>query len=231
MIVCDAASPLPEGTSHIVSMAFLAFEFRDLDLTQKSILFLTPSPRGVSAIRVTATMATVAPLAPTPPTRGSVRNGGIRAYPVIIRGLVMAGECPSQGRARGKTQSRTAPGQSMSNWGSPGCVVLSGRLRNDPGLKRLSSGGEGRVHLQGRKPLLKLPMSPPQTFLLYPLTSRQDLSHFSGANTLYSPHSKVSHPSGDISYHLTGGDGLVEQKTSPRIRLFPIKGQHMTSHT
>ena len=190
-----------------------------------------PSPRGVSAIRVTATMATVAPPAPTPPTRGSIYNGGIRAYSVIIRGLVMAGKCPSQGRARGKTQSRTTPSQSMSNRGSPGCIILSGRLRSNPELKWLSSSGEGRVHLQGGKPLLELPMSPPRTFLLYPLTSRQDLSHFSGANALDSPRSKVSHLSGDISYHLTGGDGLVKQKTGPRIRLFPIKGQHMTSHT
>ena len=212
-------------------MAFLASEFRNLDLTRKSILFLTPSPRGVSAIRVTATTASVDPQAPTPPRRGSIRNGGIRAYSLIIRGLVMAGKCPSQGRARGKTQSRTTPGQSMSNRGSPGCIILSGRLWSDPGLKRLSSGGEGRVHLQGRKPLLELPTSPPQTFLFYPLTSRQDLSRFSGANALDSPCSKVSHPSGDISYHLTGGDGLVEQKTGPGIHLFPIKGQHMTSHT
>ena len=166
-------------------MAFLASKFRNLDLTRKSILFLTPSPRGASAIRVAAaTTATAAPPAPTPPTRGSIRNGGIRAYAVIIRGLVMAGKCPSQGRARGKTRSRTTPGQSMTNWGSPGCIVLSGQLWSDPGLKRLSSGREGRVHLQGGKPLLELQTSLPQTFLLYPLTSRQDLSRFSGANAL-----------------------------------------------
>ena len=126
MIVRDAASPLLKDTSHIVSMAFLASEFRDLDLTQKSILFLTPSPRGASTIRVAATMATVAPSAPMPPTKGSICNGGIHAYPVIIRGLVMAGKCPSQGRARGKTRSRTAPSQSVSNRGSPGHIVLSG---------------------------------------------------------------------------------------------------------
>ena len=69
-----------------MSMAFLASEFRNLDLTQKSILFLTPSPRGVSAIGVTATMATVAPSAPMPPTRDSICNGGIGGYPVVIRG-------------------------------------------------------------------------------------------------------------------------------------------------
>ena len=84
MIVHDAASPLPEGTGHIMSMAFLASEFRNLDLTQKSILFLMPFPRGASAIRVAATMATAAPLAPTPPTRGSICNGGIHGYPIVI---------------------------------------------------------------------------------------------------------------------------------------------------
>ena len=112
MIVLDAASPLPEGTGHIMSMAFLASEFRNLDLAQKSILFLMPSPRGVSAIGVTATTATAAP---TPPTRGSICNGGIRGYPVIIRGLVMTRKCPSQGRGRGKTWSGTAPGQTTLN--------------------------------------------------------------------------------------------------------------------
>ena len=72
MIVRDAACPLPEGTSHIMSMAFLAFKFGNLDLTPKSILFLTPSPRGASAIRVTATLAAVAPLTPAPPMGGGL---------------------------------------------------------------------------------------------------------------------------------------------------------------
>ena len=230
MMVCDAASPLPEGTGHIMSMAFLASEFRNLDLAQKSILFLTPSPRGMSAIRVTATTATVAPMAPMPPTRGSICNGGIRGYPVIIRGLVMTRKSPYQGRGRGKTWSGTAPGQTTSNRGAPRCIIFSGRLRSDPGLKQLSSGGEGRVHLQGGKPLLKLPMSSPQTFLFYPLTSHQDLTHLGGAYTFYSPRSKVSHPGGDVGYRLAGGYGLVEQKAGPRVHLFPIKGQHVTSH-
>ena len=231
MIVHDAGSPLVEGTSHIMSMAFLASEFRNLDLTRKSILFLTPSPRGASAIEVAATTATAAPSAPMPPMRGSISNGGIRGYPVIIRGLVMTRKCPSQGRVRSETRGRTAHGQSTSNQGAPRCIALSGRLQSDPGLEWLGRGGEGRAYLQGEKPLLELPTSLPQTFLLYPLTPHQDLSHFRGANALHSPHSKVSHPSGDISYRLTGSDGLVEQKTSPRVRLFPIKGQHMTSHT
>ena len=50
-----------------MSMALLASEFGYLDLTQKSILFLMPSPRGVSAIGVTATLAAAAPSTPTPP--------------------------------------------------------------------------------------------------------------------------------------------------------------------
>ena len=218
MIVRDVACPLPEGTSHIVSMAFLASEFGNLDLTQKSILFLMPSPRRVSTIRVTAAMATVAPMAPTaptPPTRGSICDAGISGYPVIIGGLVMTRKCPSQGRVRGKTLSGTAPSQSMSNRGAPRCIVLSGQLQSDPGLEWLGRGGEGRAYLQGRKPLLELPTSSPQTFLLNPLTSHQDLTHLRDAYVFHSPHSIVSHPSGDISYHLTGSYGLVEQEAGP----------------
>ena len=126
MIICDAACPLVEGTSHIMSMAFLASKFRNLDLTRKSILFLMPSPRGASAIRVTATTATAAPSAPMPPMGGSICNGDIRGYPVVIGGLVMTRKCPSQGRVRSKTRSRTAPGQPMSNRGAPRCVVFLG---------------------------------------------------------------------------------------------------------
>ena len=143
----------------------------------------------------------------------------------------MTRKYPSQGRVRGKTQSRTAPRQSILNRGAPRCIILSRQLWSDPRLKWLSSGREGRVHLQGGKPLLKLPTSSPQTFLFYSLTSHQDLTRLGGAYAFYSPCSKVSHPGGDISYHLTGGYGLVKQKTGPRVCLFPIKGQHVTSHT
>ena len=73
-------------------------------------------------------------------------------------------------------------------------------------------------------------MSSPQTFLLYPLTSRQDLTRLGDAYAFHSPRSKVSHPGGDISYHLTGGYGLVDQQTGPRVSLFPIKGQHVACH-
>ena len=67
-IVRDAASPLLEGAGHVMSMALLASKFRNLDLTRKSILFLTPSPRGVSTIRITAAPAAAAPSTLTPPT-------------------------------------------------------------------------------------------------------------------------------------------------------------------
>ena len=143
----------------------------------------------------------------------------------------MTRKCPSQGRVRSKTRSRTAPGQPTSNRGAPRCIVFSGLLQSDPVLEWLGHGGEGRAYLQGGKPLLELPTSTPQTFLLYPLTPRQELTHFRGANALHSPRSKVSHPSGDISYHLTGGYGLVEQEAGPGVCLFPIEGQHVTSHT
>ena len=72
MIVHDAVSPLPEGTGHIMSMALLTSKFGYLDLTQKPILFLTPSPRGVSAIGVTATPAAAAPATPMPPVGGFI---------------------------------------------------------------------------------------------------------------------------------------------------------------
>ena len=72
MIICDAASPLPEGTGHIMSKALLASEFGYLDLTRKSILFLSPPPRGVSAIGVTAAPAGAAPSTPVPPVGGLI---------------------------------------------------------------------------------------------------------------------------------------------------------------
>ena len=72
MIIHDAASPLLEGTSHIMNMALLASKFGYLDLTQKPILFLTPSPREASAIRVTAAPAAVAPSTPMPLVGGGL---------------------------------------------------------------------------------------------------------------------------------------------------------------
>ena len=143
----------------------------------------------------------------------------------------MTRKCPFQGRVRGKTRSGTAPSQSMSNRGAPRHIVLLGRLWSDPVLEWLGRGREGRAYLQGGKPLLELLTSLPQTFLLNPLTSRQDLTRLGDAYAFHSPHSIVSHLGGDISYRLTGSYGLVEQEAGPGVCLFPIKGQHVTRHT
>ena len=142
----------------------------------------------------------------------------------------MTGECPPHGGVRGKTWSRTTPCQFVSNRVAPRCIILSGGLRSDPRLEWSSSSREGRVQLHGRKPLLELHMSPPQIFLLYALTSRQDLAGLRDAYAFHSPPSKVSHPGGDVSDCLTGGYGLANQKICPRVSLFPIKGQHVAHH-
>ena len=87
--------PLPKDVSHIMRMTLLAFEFRDLDLTRKSILFLLPPSGDVSFIEVTTTPVTSTSSAPTPPVKGLVRDGGISGHPVIIRRVVVAEGCPS----------------------------------------------------------------------------------------------------------------------------------------
>ena len=143
----------------------------------------------------------------------------------------MTGECPSHGGVRGKTRSRTTPCQSMSNRVAPRHIILSVLLQSNLRLEWLSGSGESRIYLHGGKPLLELPTSSPQTFLLYPLTSHQDLTHLGDAYASHSSPSKVSHPGGDVSYRLTGSYGLVDQKTGPRVSLFPIKGQHVAHHT
>ena len=160
-----------------------------------------PSPRGVSAIGVTATMATAAPLASRPLTGGSICNGGISGYPVVIRGLVMTRKCPSQGRARGK------PGAGLLPANPCPAGELLGMLSSQDGCRAtwvgwLSHGGERRAYSQARKPLLELITSMPQIFLLYPLTPSKDLPCFRGANTLHSPCSEVSHPSGILAITL-----------------------------
>ena len=109
-----------------MSMALLASEFGYLDLTRKSILFLTSSPRGASAIRVAVAPAAAAPSTPMPLVGWLARDGGIGGYPVIIRGLVVTGECPSHGGVRGKTRSRTTPCQSASNREAPRHIILLG---------------------------------------------------------------------------------------------------------
>ena len=86
-----------------------------------------PPPGGVSTIGVTAALTAVAPSTPTPPAGEPIWNGGISGYPfILIGGLVVTGKCPSPGRVRGKTWSRTAPHQSTSNRVASRCIILSG---------------------------------------------------------------------------------------------------------
>ena len=153
-----------------------------------------------------------------------------RGYPVIVRGLVMTGECSPHRGVWGETWSRTTPCQSVLNRVAPRCIILSGGLQSNPRLEWSSSRREGRVQLHGGKLLLELPTSSPQILLLDPLTSCQDLTGLRDAYAFHSPPSKVSHPGGDVSYRLTGGYGLADQKTCPRVSLFPIKGQHVSRH-
>ena len=69
--------------------------------------------------------------------------------------------------------------------------------------------------------MLEFPTSSPQIFLLYPLTSRQDLAGLRDAYASHSQPSKVSHPGGDVCDCFAGSDGLADQKTYSRIGLFP----------
>ena len=230
MIVGDTAGPLPKGAGHIMSMALFASKFGDLDFTWKSILFLPSSPRGVGPIRVTTTPATLASSAPTPPSGGSIWGGRIRGYPVIIRGLAMTWEWPSHRWISSKTQSRTTPCQSMLNRVGSGCIILSGWLRSGLRLEWSSSSREGWVQLHRGKPVLEFPESSPQIFLLYSLTSHQDLTSLGDDYAPHSSPSKVSHPGGNVHDCFTSCDGLAKKKTCSRVCLLSIKGQHVASH-
>ena len=101
--------PLPKGISHIMRMTLLTTEFRDLDLTRKSILFLLPPSGGVSFIGVTTAPVTLTSSAPMPPVRGPVRDGGIGGHPIIIGGLVVVRGGLSNGQTSSTTPSRTTP--------------------------------------------------------------------------------------------------------------------------
>ena len=92
-VVSDTAGPLPKGVGHIMRMTLLAPKFGDLDLTRKSILFLSPPSRGASLVRVTTTLVTSTSSAPVPPVKGLIRDGGISGYPVIIRRVAMDEGC------------------------------------------------------------------------------------------------------------------------------------------
>ena len=83
--------PLPEGVGHIMRMTLLTSEFRDLDLTRKPILFLSPPSGGVSFIGVTTTPVTSTSSAPMPPVKGLFRDGGISGHPILIGGVVVIG--------------------------------------------------------------------------------------------------------------------------------------------
>ena len=129
-----------------------------------------------------------------------------------------------------KTESRTTPCQSMSNRVGSGCLILLGRLRSGLGLEWSSSSREGRIKLHRGKPVLEFPASSPQIFLLYSLTSGQDLASLRDAYAPHSPPSKVSHPGGNVHDCFTSCDGLAEQKACSGVCLLSIKGQHVASH-
>ena len=111
-----------------------------------------------------------------------------------------------------------------------GHIILSGWQQSGLGLKWSSSSRERRVQLHRGKLVLELPASSPQIFLLYPLTSHQDLASLGDTYTSHSPPSKVSHPGGNICDCFTGCDGLTVKEACSRVGLLSIKGQHMASH-
>ena len=96
-------------------------------------------------------------------------------------------------------------------------------MQSGPRLEWLSSSREGRVQLHRGKPVLEFLVSSPQIFLLYPLTSHQDLTSLGDAYAPHSPPSKVSHPGGNVHNCFTGCDGLAEEKACSRVGLLSIK--------
>ena len=95
MIISDTVGPLPKGVSHIVRMTLLAPKFGYLDLTRKSVLFLSPPSRGESLIGVATTPVTSISPAPMPLTKGLLRGIGISGCPFSIRGVARIDGCPS----------------------------------------------------------------------------------------------------------------------------------------
>ena len=103
MVVGDTAGPLPKGIGHIMRMSFLATKFRDLDLTRKSILFLSPPSGGVGIIGVTTTQVILTSSTSTPPAKGLVLDTGIGGHPIIIREVMRFEElCEEYGEAFSK---------------------------------------------------------------------------------------------------------------------------------
>ena len=108
MIVGDTVGPLPEGIGHIMRMTLLAPKFRNLDLTRKSILFLTPPPRGASSIGVTTTLATLTSSAPTPPV-----GGGLSEMEVSVDTLSSSEDWQWLGNALPTGESAARPGAGL----------------------------------------------------------------------------------------------------------------------
>ena len=135
-------------------MALLASKFRDLDLAREPILFLLPPSGGKSLIGVTTTPVTSISSATLPLTKQLFRGGGISGYPFLIRGVTVAGGCPSHRQTSSTALGRTAPCQSIPSRVISGCVIHQGRRRGGPWLERSSGGREGRVQLHRGEPVL-----------------------------------------------------------------------------
>ena len=118
--------PLPKGIGHIMRMALLAPKFRDLDLTRKPILFLSPSSGGESLIGVTTTPVTSIPSATMPLMKGLPRDSGISGYPFFIRGVTVVGGHPPHRQTSSTALVRTAPCQSILSRVISGYVIHQG---------------------------------------------------------------------------------------------------------
>ena len=101
--------PLPEGISYIMRMTLLTSKFRDLDLTRKSILFLSSPCGGESLIRVTTTLVTSTSSVTLSLTKRLLTGGGIGRYPFLIGGVTVIGGGLSNRQTSSTAPSRTAP--------------------------------------------------------------------------------------------------------------------------
>ena len=109
MVISDTMGPLPKGIGHIMRMTLLTSEFRDFDLTRKSILFLSSPSRVERLIRVTTTPVTSASLATPSLTRRLLRGGGISGHPFLIGGVMVIGGGLSNRQTSSTAPRRTAP--------------------------------------------------------------------------------------------------------------------------
>ena len=109
MVISDTTGPLPKGIGHIMRMTLLTSEFRDLDLTRKSILFLSSPSRVERLIGVATTPVTLTSSAIPSLTRRLLRGGGIGGHPFLIGGVMMIGGGLSNRQTSSTAPSRTAP--------------------------------------------------------------------------------------------------------------------------